>query len=89
MIYVDQLRLCLPSKRWPFRESCHLFADGIKELHAFAGLLQLKRSWFQDRRHFPHYDLTASKCRQAVRLGAIQASTEFVARRMRENKNYA
>ena len=35
-----------------------------------AGLIGLSRSWFQSRRHFPHYDLSAWKQQQAIARGA-------------------
>ncbi|MDD5650323.1 MAG: DUF4031 domain-containing protein [Candidatus Nanoarchaeia archaeon] len=49
---------------------CHLFADDVQELHEFAGKLGLRRSWFQNKRNFPHYDLVQSKRQQAISLGA-------------------
>jgi Protein of unknown function (DUF4031) len=56
----------------------HLFADTQDELHEFAGRLGLRRSYFQpgkpraDGRPSPfwHYDVTAGKRQQAIRLGA-------------------
>jgi Protein of unknown function (DUF4031) len=56
----------------------HLFADTQQELHAFAAKLCLRRAYFQPGRprrdgspspHW-HYDLTAGKRQQAIRLGA-------------------
>ena len=71
MVYVDWL--C--SHGWVLRgqtvQSCHLLADTIDELHAFAAKIALKRSWFQDG-SAPHYDLVASKREAAVRLGATE-----------------
>jgi Protein of unknown function (DUF4031) len=57
---------------------CHLFADTHNELHAFAARLGLRRCYFQpgpargDGSPSPywHYDLTAGKRQQALRLGA-------------------
>jgi uncharacterized protein DUF4031 len=57
---------------------CHLFADTHDELHAFAARLGLRRCYFQpgpargDGAPSPywHYDLTAGKRQQALRLGA-------------------
>lgn len=64
-VYVDRARW-----RWPGRTWCHMAADGVEELHAFARRLGLKRAWFQDRR-IPHYDLTETKRAEAVLLGAV------------------
>jgi len=70
-VYVDELKR--QQRHWRYGKSCHLFADTVSELHTFAASIGLKREWFQDTRH-PHYDLTASKRRQAVREGAIEIS---------------
>jgi hypothetical protein len=71
----------------------HLFADTQAELHAFAAKLGLRRSYFQPGRprgdgspspHW-HYDLTAGKRQQAIRLGAqpvtSRESIEIIAAR--------
>jgi hypothetical protein len=55
------------------KQSCHLGADTLEELHEFAARLGLKRGWFQGGR-LPHYDLTPNKRAQAVRLGAVSMS---------------
>lgn len=78
MIYVDGLR----NWGWVLRrkrtESCHMVADTLEELHAFAKRLALKRAWFQPS-SYPHYDLTPNKRALAVRLGAKELSNkEFV-----------
>jgi hypothetical protein len=77
MVYVDKLSSYLKSQmslqvqrygehvKWS-----HLFADDIQELHEFAAKLGLRRSWFQDKGRFPHYDIVGSKRRLALELGA-------------------
>lgn len=67
-VYVDSERI-----RWRGREWCHLVADSLDELHAFATKLGLKRRWFQDQGRYPHYDVTVSVREQALRLGAMDA----------------
>lgn len=71
MIYVD-------AAIWPFRGMmmCHLMADTVEELHAFAGRLGLRREWFQDKSKVPHYDLAQTKRALAVRYGAKEVSRE-------------
>lgn len=83
-VYVDdsaiQATVGRRSARWS-----HLFADTREELHEFAARLGLRRDWFQDPcvdgKPFPakpgsphaemwHYDVTAGKREQAIRLGA-------------------
>lgn len=72
MILVDKIF------KWPgprgYNEWCHMVStNNLVELHEFAERLGLKREWFQDKR-MPHYDLTASKRRLAVKLGAKEVS---------------
>lgn len=71
MIYVDEMRVCLRNKNWPYSQACHMVADSIDELHRFAGRLGLRRSWFQNKT-LPHYDLTIGMRVKAVKLGAIE-----------------
>lgn len=47
----------------------HLFADSTEELHAFAARLGLRRDWFQQG-SIPHYDVSQTKRRAALQLGA-------------------
>jgi hypothetical protein len=64
-VYVD-----LP--KWPWRGKmwCHLTADSVEELHAFARKLGLKESWYQyPKTPYPHYDTVFHK--RALELGAV------------------
>ena len=71
MIFVDKLRPCNPNKNWQYSYVSHLTTDGnIEELHDFATLIGLKRSWFQDGRH-PHYDIIGKKRFKAIQNGAM------------------
>lgn len=64
---------------------CHLFAETLEQLHAFAALIGLQRRWFQDQRH-PHYDLTTYGRWRAVRRGAQQITTRDWIRRCHSKK---
>lgn len=64
-VYVDNARLEWRGKQW-----CHLVADSLDELHAFAGRLGLKPVWFQWRTMYPHYDVTVAVRAKALVLGA-------------------
>ena len=82
-VYVDPLFNTAPyrkseNERWNWRQACHLVADTEEELHAFAARLGLKRAWFQAKSS-PHYDLTANKRAQAVRMGAIEITWQELA----------
>jgi hypothetical protein len=69
-VYVDDMRLQARVGRITARWS-HLHADSVDELHGFARSIGLKRAWFQDKPGFPHYDLTDTKRREAIRAGAV------------------
>jgi hypothetical protein len=64
-VYVDNEQITWRGKKW-----CHLVADSLDELHAFAGGLGLRRAWFQDQASYPHYDVTVSVRDRALALGA-------------------
>jgi hypothetical protein len=72
-VYVDS-----PVWEWRGRKWCHLLADSLAELHAFAGQLGLRRSWFQTKARFPHYDITENVREKALLLGAIEASNRTI-----------
>lgn len=68
-VYVDNARIEWRGRRW-----CHLVADSVEELHAFASLLGLRRSWFQRNASYPHYDVTVEYRQKALILGAIEGA---------------
>ncbi len=78
-VYVDPLMdhgWCWAGKP---TKSCHLFADSLDELLAFALKIWLKREWLQgvDRQPpFPHFDLIPSKRRAAIKAGAVELTRE-------------
>jgi len=87
-VYVDELFKCGGiSPKWPYDEACHMTADSVDELHAFAAKLGLKREWFQQGRILPHYDLTRKKRAQAVRLGAVEVTGREMVQLMRRQTN--
>lgn len=69
-VYVDEIKHW-PNARAPFHQgSCHLTADSLTELHAFALRIGLRRAWFQNHPLAPHYDLTPSRRHRALMAGA-------------------
>jgi len=44
-----------------FTDNVHLTGDSLQELHIFAQSVGLKRQWFQEHPHHPHYDITTSR----------------------------
>jgi hypothetical protein len=85
MVYIDPLRACQRSKRWPFPTSCHLFAETDEELFAFARRLGLKMDWFRAGKRLRHFDLTAGMRIKALRMGAREVELDFVAAFMKRN----
>lgn len=80
MICVDELRPCNQYPGWPHSKSCHLFSDDadLPALHHFASALGLSRAWFQHHPRLPHYDLTQSKRRYAVNIGAKEVDRRYL-----------
>ena len=63
--YKNAPKICGRQVKWS-----HMTADTVEELHKFADLIGLKRSWFQDHKIL-HYDITTSKRKEAIHHGAI------------------
>lgn len=79
MVYVDRLQ----NYGWRLGPSCHLIADSLPELHGFAARLGLRFEWFQ-LKSSPHYDLTASKRKRALELGAVELDRSAFVAKIRE-----
>lgn len=77
--YVDALQ----NYGWGLGRSCHLIADTLEELHAMAANIGMKRSWFQEHSS-PHYDLTSSRRKAALELGAIECDRGCFVGKVRE-----
>lgn len=77
MVYVDEAIHPWRGKLWS-----HLVADDLQELHDFAQQLGLKRTWFQNHKIQPHYDVTEAKRKQAIANGATPITTEEMAQRV-------
>ncbi len=72
-IYVDDEQIPWRGKLW-----CHLVADSLSELHAFARRLGLREAWFQVRSVYPHYDVTISVRDKALALGATMGDRRTI-----------
>ena len=78
-VYVDKL----VDYSWRHGPSCHLIADSVEELIAFAVEMGLRAEWFQPRSS-PHFDLTAEGRRAAVQMGAIELNNRELVAKIRE-----
>lgn len=86
-VLVDDL-VTYPGKPHGHNRWCHMASDlpgeaGLTELHVLAAEIGLRRSWFQDHRAFPHYDLVPSKRAAALRHGAEAVDWRTFAHRVR------
>lgn len=78
-VYVDPLCPAPRNRNWRWRYSCHMTADTPEELNRMAQRLGLSCTWLHATSALPHYDLTESKRRRAVELGAVEITRqEFV-----------
>jgi hypothetical protein len=92
MIYVDSIsfypgKMISPVARKHGHKWSHLFGDDVEELHRFAKGLGLRRSYFQDKPGFPHYDLTPVKRNMAILKGAEIKELVTFLREKRNGKN--
>lgn len=71
-VYVDALMKWGGSATFRWTHSCHMYADTLEELHAFAQSIGMKRAWFQNHAFLPHYDLNTSRRKVAVTRGAVE-----------------
>lgn len=82
-VYVDPLLEHNGSATFRWKQSCHMYADSLEELHAMADLIGMKRRWFQNRPHLPHYDLVEARRAKAVANGAVEVSLKEMVTEMR------
>ena len=81
MIYIDAPQ----NREGKFNGYCHMMTDeDLEDLHKFAEKLGLRR-YFQNKPRFPHYDLSRTKRRLAVSLGAIEITTEELIKKCERN----
>lgn len=62
---------------------CHMMSDSIAELMAMADTIGLQREWFQPN-SFPHFDLSKSRRKDALKAGAIALEPRQFVRKLRE-----
>jgi Protein of unknown function (DUF4031) len=68
-VYVDSAR-----NKYGRMVMCHMLADTPEELHKMAKAIGMQRKWYQSplKASFPHYDLSLSRRKYALELGAIE-----------------
>jgi hypothetical protein len=70
-VYVDNARISYGRMKM-----CHMVADTVDELHAFAESLGIRRH-FQNTR-IPHYDVCLSTRARAIKMGAKEVSSREI-----------
>jgi hypothetical protein len=86
-VYVDNLMACKRTMKWPWPQSCHLWADTEEELHVLAAEIGMKREWFQRKLcMLPHYDLTATRRATAIGCGAIPVGRRILVEHIRRHR---
>jgi hypothetical protein len=78
-VYVDSLF----NYGWRHGASCHLIADTISELRAFAVKIGMRPEWYQAKSS-PHFDLTVDGRAHAVRHGAIELDRRAFVAKLKE-----
>jgi len=81
-VYVDELK-SYPLARWRHGKACHMIADTIPELKAFAVSIGMREEWFQPKSS-PHFDLTEELRLRAVAAGAIETDRRAFVSKLQE-----
>lgn len=79
-VYIDPAVFKKPGGR---KRYCHLAADTLEELHAFAAALGVKRHFFHSSAKHIHYDLGEELRAPAIAAGAIEVTSRELAVRAR------
>lgn len=72
-IYVDRAKVPFKGKQW-----CHLMADSLEELHAFAKVVGIDSRLFHRSASYPHYDITLEMRILVIAYGAIDADRRTI-----------
>ena len=81
-VYIDELK-SYPLAKWRHGKACHMIADSIAELKAFAVSIGMREEWFQPKSS-PHFDLTEELRERAVAAGAIELERRAFVRKLQE-----
>jgi hypothetical protein len=73
MVYVDHARVPFRGKQW-----CHLLADHLEELHAFARAMNIDARLFHRTASYPHYDVTVEMRELILQHGAVPADRKTI-----------
>lgn len=71
--YVDPAVFKKPNGR---KSYCHMVADSLVELHAFAEKIGVKKHFFHKSATYAHYDITEAQREVAITAGAKPISSK-------------
>lgn len=72
-VYVDRASVAFKGMQW-----CHLMADTLEELHAFAQNMKIDARLFHRNASYPHYDITLEMRSMVIEYGAIDADRKMI-----------
>ena len=72
-VYVDRAKVPFKGQEW-----CHLMADTLEELHAFAQQMNIDARLFHHDASYPHYDITLEMRSMVIAHGAIDADRQTI-----------
>ena len=72
-IYVDRSSVSFKGRKW-----CHLMADTLEELHAFAQQMNIDARLFHRDASYPHYDITLEMRSMVIAHGAVDADRKMI-----------
>lgn len=72
-IYVDRSSVSFKGRKW-----CHLMADTLEELHAFAQQMGIDARLFHRDASYPHYDITLEMRSMVIAHGAVDADRKMI-----------
>jgi len=70
-VYVDK-----PMHKYRHMVMCHMVVDTLDEFHEMADKIGIDRKWFQSKASTPHYDISKTKRRWAIKYGAIEVNNK-------------
>ena len=72
-IYVVRSSVSFKGRKW-----CHLMADTLEELHAFAQQMGIDARLFHRDASYPHYDITLEMRSMVIAHGAVDADRKMI-----------
>jgi FMN phosphatase YigB (HAD superfamily) len=86
MVYIDDMYK-YPMGKFGRMKMSHMIADSTKELLSMAEGIGLKKEWIQyEGTPLEHFDISITKRKEALKLGAVEISLREMGKRISERK---